>query len=176
MKKIIVRFFVDHEKEEKWINDMAEQGWHLQKFWSFVFIFEKGEPGAYIYRNEMVLARKNDYLAFLETMDIERVHHFAIWYYFRKKRVDGPFKIYTDPTDKIRYLAKLNRVFIVGCLANLFAVIMNGVNLFQSNDYVIPILFVIVFNFLVAVLCSVAIRKNTIRKKKLKENQLVFES
>lgn len=175
MKKIMFRFFVDHEKEEKWINDMAEQGWHLQKFWSFIFVFEKGEPGTYIYRNEMVLARKNDYLAFLETMNIEHVHHFVVWSYFRKKRVDGPFEIYTDSTDKIRYLAKLNRVFILGCFANIFAGIMNLVNLFQSNELLIPILLVIAFNFLVAVLCYVAIRKNRIRKKTLKENQLLFE-
>lgn len=62
----------------------------------------------------MVLARKNDYLAFLETMDIECVHHVAVGSYFRKKHVDGPFEIYTDSTGKIRYLAKLNCVFILG--------------------------------------------------------------
>ena len=44
MKKKKFRFFIDHENEEKWINDMAEQGWHLKKFWPFVFVFEKGTP------------------------------------------------------------------------------------------------------------------------------------
>ena len=72
---------------------------------------------------------------------------FAVWSYFRKKRVDGPFEIYTDSTDKIRYLAKLNCVFILGWLANIFTVIMNLVNLFQSNELPIPILLVIAFNF-----------------------------
>jgi len=26
------RFFIDHEREEQWVNNMAEQGWHLKKF------------------------------------------------------------------------------------------------------------------------------------------------
>ena len=59
---------------------------------------------------------------------------------------------------------------MLGCLANHLPF------LFQSNEYTIPILFVIAFNFLVAILFYVAIRKNKIQKKKLKEEQLVFES
>ena len=39
----------------------------------------------------------------------------------------------------------------------------------------ISYLLVITFNFLVAVLCTVAIRKNSQRKKKLKAAQLLFE-
>lgn len=100
MKKIKYRFFIDHEHEEKWINDMAEQGWHLKKFWPFVFVFEKGEPGEYIYRNEKVLTRKKDYFDFLEAMNIERVFRFGIWSYFHKKRTSGPFDIYSDSTGK----------------------------------------------------------------------------
>ena len=58
------RFYIDHESEEKWINEMAEQGWNLKKFWPFVHVFEKGNPSEYIYRTEMVIACKNDYFEF----------------------------------------------------------------------------------------------------------------
>lgn len=175
MKKIKFRFFIDHEHEEKWINDMAEQGWHLKKFWPFVFVFEKGEPGAYIYRNEMVLARKNDYFEFLETMDVERVHRFVVWSYFRKKRVDGPFEIYTDSTDKIRYLSKINRLFIFACVLNIWIFIMNMSTLLQNSELPKSIIMVISLNFLVAILFYIAILKNSKRKKTLKKTMLVFE-
>lgn len=175
MKKKKFRFFIDHENEEKWINDMAEQGWHLKKFWPFVFVFEKGDPGAYIYRNEMVLARKKDYFEFLETMDVERVHQFGVWSYFRKKTTDGPFDIYSDSTDKMRYLTKINRLFIFVCILNMLIFLLNMSNLLQNSELPKSIMFVIAFNFLVAVMLYIAIRKNSKRKKTLKKTMLLFE-
>lgn len=57
-----IRFFIDYEKEERWVNDMSQQGWHLVKLGFGYFIFEKGLPGEYIYRNEMLAGfrKKND--------------------------------------------------------------------------------------------------------------------
>ncbi|KOS68834.1 hypothetical protein AEA09_09970 [Lysinibacillus contaminans] len=49
-----MRFFSDDQKEEAWINEMSAQGWHLKKFFTIFFTFDKGEPGKYIYRNEYV--------------------------------------------------------------------------------------------------------------------------
>ena len=170
------RFYIDHKDEEKWINDMAEQGWHLKKFWPFVHVFEKGNPGEYIYRNEMVIGRKNDYFEFLETMDVEHVHHFGVWSYFRKKRADGPFDIYSDSTDKIRYLTQINRLFIPACIVNILATIMNVVNLFQHDESSKSLMIIIALNFLVAVMFYIAIRKNSKRKISLKVIQRVFES
>lgn len=54
MKKKECIVFLDYEKEEAWVNHMAEQGWHLKRTMVGYFIFEKGEPGQYIYRNELV--------------------------------------------------------------------------------------------------------------------------
>ncbi|MFJ7952104.1 DUF2812 domain-containing protein [Lysinibacillus sp. NPDC096418] len=175
MKKIKFRFFIDHEKEEKWVNDMAEQGWHLKKFWPFVHVFEKGNPGEYIYRNEMVMTRKKDYIEFLETMNLEHVHRFGFWSYFRKKRIDGPFDIYSDSTDKIRYLSKINSFFIPACILNIFVVIMNLVNLFLYNEKPIGMMIAITGNFLVALMFYIAIYKNSQRKKSLKATQQLFE-
>ena len=175
MKKIKFRFFVDHENEEEWINDMAEQGWHLKKFWPFVHVFEKGTPGEYIYRNEMVITRKKEYIEFLETMNVEHVHRFGFWSYFRKKRIDGPFEIYSDSTDKIRYLSKINRFFIPACILNILVVIMNLVNLFLNSEMQKSIIIAISGNFLVALMFYIAIRKNSKRRKSLKVTQQIFE-
>ncbi|KOS68835.1 hypothetical protein AEA09_09975 [Lysinibacillus contaminans] len=175
MKKIKFRFFIDHENEEEWVNDMAEQGWHLKKFWPFVHIFEKGNPGEYIYRNEMVIARKNDYFEFLEMMDVEHVHRFGIWSYYRKKRTDGPFDIYSDSKDKIRYLSQINRVLLGACILNVLIVILNMRYLFQLNEITKSHLTGISLNLFVTILCYIAIHKNSKRKKTLKETQILFE-
>ena len=47
MKKVKNRLYLDYEKEELWINDMVQEGWHLKKFMFFRFTFEKGEQGSY---------------------------------------------------------------------------------------------------------------------------------
>ncbi|HBJ01690.1 MAG TPA: hypothetical protein DDY89_14395, partial [Lysinibacillus sp.] len=54
MEKRIYRFFIDYEKEERWVNEMAERGWNLKKAVVGYFVFEKGMPQQYIYRNEFV--------------------------------------------------------------------------------------------------------------------------
>lgn len=57
-KKIIRRFppcsYMDIERLESWLTDMAAQGWHLKEIgiWKIVFIFEEGEPKNVRYRLE----------------------------------------------------------------------------------------------------------------------------
>ncbi len=46
------RLVVNPYDLEKWVNDMASQGWHLKKFTWIRFTFERGDPGSYIYRHD----------------------------------------------------------------------------------------------------------------------------
>ena len=109
-------------------------------------------------------------------MAVEHVHHFGVWSYFRKKGTDGPFDIYADFKDKIRYLSQINRLFIPACIVNILAAIMNVVNLFQHDESSKSLMIIIALNFLVAVMFYIAISKNSKRKKSLKEIQHGFES
>lgn len=104
---------------------MAEQGRHLKKFWPFVFLFENGISDQYFYRNEMVLKRKKDYFDFLDTMNIEHINSFGVWAYFRKRKEEGPFEIFSGKSEKIKYLSRINTLFILACLINAFAVLLN---------------------------------------------------
>lgn len=59
------RFAVNPYDMEKWINEMATQGWHLKGFTWVRFTFERGEPDSYIYRHDELewgAAHENDYL------------------------------------------------------------------------------------------------------------------
>lgn len=50
MKKRVFKFYTNYEKEEAWLNEMAASGWHCIDYLFGRYMFEKGEPGAYIYR------------------------------------------------------------------------------------------------------------------------------
>src|SRR5699024_7957022 len=98
---------LDYEKEERWINEMSEAGWHLKKFFLGRYLFEKGEPDAFIYRNEYIIdmskADKAEYKALLEDSGAEVVHESLGWIYVRKAKSEGPFEIFTDSASKMTY-------------------------------------------------------------------------
>ena len=53
-KKVFKIFFVwDFEKEERWLNQMAMEGWVLEEVSFFGYTFRRCEPGEYILRLEM---------------------------------------------------------------------------------------------------------------------------
>ena len=54
-RKTIHRVFWewDFEKEERWLNEMAMNGWALEKAYFATYIFAPCEPGEYIFRMEM---------------------------------------------------------------------------------------------------------------------------
>jgi len=73
----------------------------------------------------MVLKRKKDYFDFLDSMNIEHVNSFGVWAYFGKRKEEGPFKIFSGKSEKIKYLSLINTMFILACLINAFVVLLN---------------------------------------------------
>ncbi len=47
-------FLWEYEKEEAWINRMANEGWMLIHTGFRKYVFEKGTPGTYTYRLELL--------------------------------------------------------------------------------------------------------------------------
>ena len=90
----------DFDKEERWLNEMALQGWVLDGVGFCTYHFKKCEPGEYAVRLEM---RPHDesYIAFMEETGAEFVGRFTMWIYFRKKVEDGAFDLYSDIDSKI---------------------------------------------------------------------------
>ncbi len=102
----------DYELEELWLNHMAEQGWHLQKLtMGTFFTFEKGEPGAYQYRLEMLDKNKGEqYLSFMEEAGIEKIGGYLWWAYFRKKNDGTPFELFSDVKSRINHLQRIKKL------------------------------------------------------------------
>ncbi|WP_313132203.1 DUF2812 domain-containing protein [Anaerocolumna sp.] len=74
MIKIFKVFFSDLDKQEKWLNEKAQQGLKLVKASKLFYYFEKCKPSEYIYKLEFIIdksmAQQKDYRAFLEELGI----------------------------------------------------------------------------------------------------------
>lgn len=92
------RYFTiaDYEREQKWLNAMSRSGWNFVRTNGFVYTFEKGTPGEYIYKIDLPNESMTDvevdaYYKFMEECGIEVVSSYKFWRYLRKKSTDGPF-------------------------------------------------------------------------------------
>lgn len=129
--KVYKIIFFDMEKEEAWINEMAQKGFNFMENSVIRYTFSDGEPNEYIYRIELLKNRANhpeswQYINFMKETGVECISTNGRWAYFRKKEADGPFDLYSDIDEKIQhYKRNLNYVSLI-LLLNL---IILGVNL-----------------------------------------------
>lgn len=96
----------EFDKEEQWLNTMAQQGWVLDKLGFCRYEFVRCVPGEYTVRLEM---RNHDaqYLRFMADTGAEYVGRMAKWIYFRKKTEDGPFDIFSDLDSRLSHLNRI---------------------------------------------------------------------
>lgn len=168
MKIAKYRFFLDFNKEINWINDMAKEGWYLEKVsfaGLFRYTFSQGEPGKYIYQSEFIFGLSKDereeYFGLLKDCGITIVHQYGGWIYMRRSATEGPIELYTDKESKIKYYNRIISIFTFLFLLNgYFAV----TNLFLYNDlrWGLGLL-----NLLVALIVTVPIIKTMKDKKNL---------
>lgn len=108
----------DYEKEERWLNQMAQEGWALKKGGFLTYTFEPCEPGEYILRMAM-LSDPSNFEAFMEEMGAEKVGACMRWAYFRRKADLGPFAMFSDIDSRIAHLDRIGKQLSVICLANI---------------------------------------------------------
>lgn len=178
-KKVVYRFFVDHEKEEKWINEMSAQGWHLEKFSVGRFVFKKGEPGKYIYRNEFIteMDERNikEYFDLLKDSGVTIVHQFGSWVYMKKPATEGPFQLFTDNASTLAYYNRLLKVFYSLLLLNICFTLLNvGYSFFNVSIHYFNVTAGII-SLLATIIMVAAISKIIKKKIALEEEQQFFE-
>ncbi len=117
----------DFEKEEAWLNGMAQNGWILESVGFCTYHFVKCEPGEYSVRLEMHEFDES-YIQFMQETGAEFVGRMMAWIYFRKKTADGSFDLFSDIDSRISHLDKIGRFLgIIGGL-NLLIGLMNTLN------------------------------------------------
>lgn len=118
-KKLHKIFWIwEYEKEERWLNQMAQEGWALQNAGFSTYTFERCEPGEYIIRMAMLNDSAN-FKEFMEEMDAEKVGACMRWVYFRRKADLGAFAMFSDIDSRVAQLDRIGKQLSLICLANI---------------------------------------------------------
>jgi hypothetical protein len=166
-RKTIKKWFWvwEFEKEEIWLNAMAQSGWLLDGLGFCKYHFVACEPGTYNIRLEM-RGHDEEYLEFMAETGAEYVGRMAKWIYFRKKVEDGPFDLFSDLDSRLRHLNGISRMLtIVGVINLIYAIVISflpGVNMG-------------LLNFLAASLVAYCLARIHEKKDALEQNRLLIE-
>lgn len=128
-RKTVRRWFWvwDFEKEERWLNQMAMQGWALVEVGWCKFVFEACEPGAYIIRLQMH-EQDRDYEDFLREIGAEYIGRVVQWVYFRRTAEQGDFELFSDTDSRLSQLQWIARMLLALGVMNLVIGVVNAFN------------------------------------------------
>ena len=108
----------ESEREERFLNRMARQGWHLRKTGILRYRFNKGEPRDDQYRMDFMPKRRNreEYRQLFQDTGWEivatRHDELGPWIYVRRSRTDeAPLEIYTDTESKVEAIARIKKAY-----------------------------------------------------------------
>ena len=168
MERKIVKKWIwiwEFDKEERWLNTMAQQGWVLDKLGFCRYEFIPCEPGEYTVRLEM---REHDeaYLSFMADTGAEYVGRMMKWIYFRKKTEDGSFDIFSDVDSRIAHLERMCQTMKILGIANLVIGLANSLNPVIDFGWV---------NLLCATLLMYALGRLEGKKEALEKDRLLME-
>lgn len=172
-------FIWDWEEEERWLNEMAAQGWHFVKYsFPFRYTFERGEPGAYQYclqalEHKIGSMESQNYIAFLRDMNIEVVDSYLYWVYFRKPADGQPFEIFSDVESKMNHMRRFALIPLL-CLIVLCLNLMWGAPILIDNGGVMGLLLV-VLEIIFAVLMVYGLTRMTVKYLELAKQQQLHE-
>ncbi len=115
MKKF--RFYIDFEKEEKWLNEMAKQGWELcGKF--FEYKFRQTVPNNTIIKIDYRTFKNNgdfeDYLTLFSDSGWEHIagSKYSGTQYFKKVNENGDSDIFSDAPSKAARYKRLSNMWL----------------------------------------------------------------
>lgn len=123
----IFKLYYDKDSEEQWINEMAMQGWALEKFCLGFYTFVPSKPGEYIYQIDLLeswAGYKDDFSTFMEELGVEVISQWYRWIYLRKAASGGKFELYTDMESKLRQYQRILHFFIVGAILEFLCLLL----------------------------------------------------
>ena len=154
----------EFEKEERWLNEMAMQGWALDGLGFCTYHFIPCEPGEYTVRLEMH-EPESEYLDFMASTGAEYVGRMVKWIFFRKKTADGPFDLYSDIDSRLKHLERIGRMLGAIAIANIGIGISSSI----AGTYVGWI------NLLCAAVLAYGLGRIHEKREKLKADRLLME-
>lgn len=116
------RLYFNKDKETTYLNEMAGKGYAMKNFFAGFYLFEKCQPGEYIYQvdiGEKIFQVSRDYREFMQDMDVEIVCTWGYWVVLRKKAAEGPFVMYTDVESNIEHYQRIRRMFKIAAILEI---------------------------------------------------------
>ena len=106
--KICINWFVDFDKEEKWLNDMAGKGWAFWHTNGVIYRFKPCKPEEFIYQIDFDEKKKEagDYVAFRSSCGDRFVHQWKRKIYWKRETASGPFEAENNVAAKLRLTNK----------------------------------------------------------------------
>ena len=159
----MIRFklYFDKDKETKWLNDMADQGWAMNGFFAGFYRFEPCEKGKYSYQidfgNEF-FSVSDDYREFMSDSDIEIIQSWGFWVFLRKLSSEGEFQLYTDVDSQIEHYKKIRNMFKAVTVLELICLF---IELFSASMTNSPLLWSFVFLILAIIIAFFNITNRT---------------
>ena len=107
--KIKLNWFVDFDKEERWLNKMATNGLCLWYTNGVIYRFKECRPDEYIFQvdfDEKKSSTSEDYIAFRTSCGDELIHQWKSKIYWKRAKADGPFEREDNIMAKLRMTNK----------------------------------------------------------------------
>jgi len=122
------------EKEEKWLEVMSWQGWHLQELgFPGFYHFVKGEPRNYSYCLDFrtgSLKSLEEYRQICRDSGWEELGRMGSWYYFRKECRDGEKpEFFSDRQSKVQKYQRLTLFLVI-----FLPLLLNGLRLVIQRE------------------------------------------
>lgn len=169
------------EKEEKWLNQMEAEGWHLVDVYNKnTYKFEECEPGKYVIRIEFLKKSVNNpesekYIDFIGETGANYISNRGNIVYF-SGLAEKEFELFSDNTSRINYYSRIikwTRLMAVIWWINTF---MNLLCFFGNLSYIRWIYLVTgLLTLFLAVFNTIPFVKFIKKRKVLKEQKNLFE-
>lgn len=133
----------ESEREEPFLNEMSQSGWHLIKTSYWCYTFQKGEPTEYQYRMDFVSKNlgRAEYMQLLqdagwEVVDTRR-DELGLWAYCRKPRSEVyNLELYTDAESKVELARRIRKAFWRMAAASFVVFALLGAfGIWQGGDW-----------------------------------------
>lgn len=164
------------DKEEKWLNEMAAKGFALVGVGFCCYEFEKCQPGEYEIKLQLLENRpcnpeSQNYISFVEETGAEHVGSYLSWVYFRKKKSEGVFELFSDFDSIIKQLRRIISMMMALTVANLCIGISN-ISIFLSWDSTLNAFGII--NLAIALLGFIGTWRLIKKSRNLKKEKQIF--
>ncbi|MCX6558419.1 MAG: DUF2812 domain-containing protein [Candidatus Aminicenantes bacterium] len=159
----------DDDKEEKWLEDMSQNGWHLENpGLPCVYHFIKGEPRDYSYRLDFrtgSFKSLQEYLQICRDAGWEMLGRMSSWYYFRKECRGGQKpEFFSDKDSKVQKYRRLTLFMVI-----FIPILTNGVHMIFTRPNsrffnIIGIVYILLLSFWTYVIIRLLLRIKKLKK------------